>query len=858
MDVDKRKLGTCIVRQCLLVVLISSFGASVKFGLISPIEVVEEWGCQDTEIRLTCSNLDSTIAILEATFKPNCSLSGRNSSSRNATDENCVQFDLKRLTPKPVPRLDETVAARRLLEVLRRSHKKEDDRTEPTVQTVKTASFDFGLKPKDDVNDLKRKRLTLRASLESLLVEYLRGFAPNDDDGFADDRSRVKRSAAATGLQNNDDQNRNENSDAENVNSSNVREDENRVRNNYSDKNTNEFDVVADDRANRTTNASRSFCPERRQRITQLDRNELTKAIQNISEHEHNIRSLLNYRCSGKNHCSFVFNEDHPFSVLWPYGIVHIKYICMERYRLNKFCGEHLVVVNEVPELEPEEPDDMPQQRSLPNENDVERVPSGLREENRDGPIAEALIQNEQMFHHLKILKPSPSEIENERRKSALVTEKIDKPRKGVYSQDFRVMKVLPAHLDDFNDIEKIADEFYFKKEEEEVENEDIINSENSMHTKTTTTTVGSTEPTVYTSHINPIEHADNTKSIIENTVFDSSNNGLRDVRSTLGYDEMHNHKHLSSLVPTMQTSETAATHTQQQTTVNLWNNELLPPNVNIFETVPIDSGSNDIFAPNENQTNGQSNAKIRIENEFTVINTNRADVGEKESIEESEEDYDASYEDDVVEVTGPKVWRKNNHRAHTSYQKTAIRQPLLQQGFIASPGYPKYYVGNSNCSWRITVTSGQRIRLVLLDVNLRYDPVCKDYLQIVDVENRIMLYKNCTEIVKPLEILSESNELQIAIRTTSALAYPKRGILIYYTEHASVKVKKDDPYVTQLWKQSRPGAKPDQADPLFDILIPLLIMVGLFVGNALILLVIWRYRKKRKNQQEEEGLARL
>lgn len=55
-------------------------------------EVVEEWGCQDTEIRLTCSNLDSTIAILEATFKPNCSLSGRNSSD----DENCVQFDLKR------------------------------------------------------------------------------------------------------------------------------------------------------------------------------------------------------------------------------------------------------------------------------------------------------------------------------------------------------------------------------------------------------------------------------------------------------------------------------------------------------------------------------------------------------------------------------------------------------------------------------------------------------------------------------------------------------------------------------------------------------------------------------------------
>lgn len=285
-------------------------------------------------------------------------------------------------------------------------------------------------------------------------------------------------------------------------------------------------------------------------------------------------------------------------------------------------------------------------------------------------------------------------------------------------------MKVLPASLDDFNDIEKIADEFFFKKEEDvEIDDDDdavAINDINAKHKSSlaTKTTVESTEPTVHTTHTKSIElHTDNTKNTIENT-FDSSNNGLRDVRSTIGYDELHNHKYLTSIQPiqTISADDTTATHTQQ-TTVNLWNNELLPPNTNIFETMPVDS-SFDIFSTNENQTNDQSNAKIvRTENDFTVINTNRADIDREW---ESGEEYEDSDEDYEVRFDGNKVWRKNRIRTHTSYQKTAIRQPLLQQGFIASPGYPKYYVGNSNCSWRITVPGGQRIRIILLDSNLR------------------------------------------------------------------------------------------------------------------------------------------
>lgn len=73
----------------------------------------------------------------------------------------------------------------------------------------------------------------------------------------------------------------------------------------------------------------------------------------------------------------------------------------------------------------------------------------------------------------------------------------------------------------------------------------------------------------------------------------------------------------------------------------------------------------------------------------------------------------------------------------------------------------------------------------------------------------------------------------------------------------------------------------PNEADAIYDILIPLLIMIGLFVVNGFILMIIWRYRKKRyfdygkkncfldikpfsisfffrKNLAEDDGLARL
>lgn len=199
---------------------------------------------------------------------------------------------LNRLTPpKHDPIFDEKLAGRRFLEALRQ-HDKMENHTSP-VPAVQTASFNFGTKPKEDAKELKRKRMSLRASLEELLVEYLNLHSLTaDSDGSNDDRllRRRKRLSISpqTSASQRNERNSNENSDDDDENNVNNRELNNNIQS--------VENVQFDDKMNATENGTQTVCPQRRQRITQLDRTELAAAIQYVSEHEHNIRQLLNYR----------------------------------------------------------------------------------------------------------------------------------------------------------------------------------------------------------------------------------------------------------------------------------------------------------------------------------------------------------------------------------------------------------------------------------------------------------------------------------------------------------------------------------------------------------------------------------
>lgn len=192
-----------------------------------------------------------------------------------------------RYMPEERPmKLTESEAGRRFLDALRKSGNKDTNVkvVTPTEQhDYQIAALGFGLQPTKlpnvtNPNELKRKRMRLRNTLEELLVEYLNSLSSEDSTHL--ERFRAKRSL--TEPSNIDKLEQLEEID---LNSD------------------SEFKISSDDSPHvaaktdeRNETLAAQMCGEQRQRITQLDRNELDAAIQRAAQNEHNIRRQLNHR----------------------------------------------------------------------------------------------------------------------------------------------------------------------------------------------------------------------------------------------------------------------------------------------------------------------------------------------------------------------------------------------------------------------------------------------------------------------------------------------------------------------------------------------------------------------------------
>ncbi|XP_053673757.1 uncharacterized protein LOC128724016 [Anopheles nili] len=1113
-------LGCCITIAC----------GAMEEMMIAPIEVIEEWGCYDTEIRLTCGNLESKIAILEARFTPRC---------LEERSENCVYVDEHSIAHPYASQkvdklvLEETEAGRRFLATLRRSHEKELEAASHEPGARELTSDRRGTAGSSTVaarSLVKDKRSSLRATLEHLLVRYLRRLTSGDDDGTDEPggyevAARYRRQSPAVmepdgvGMPAPDDTNpaTTESTPPPGGFSNSM---EITLLTNDTDTNLTEpiwdepgasgwqapdqppdvapgygssgpsasglvsavgprAEDASDDRQDGdgtgdsvvgelrqdvkpVEGRNGGECGSVRKRVSQLDRFELERSMRNGSFREYNIRNALNYRCSGKNHCSFIFSQDHPFAVVWKEGTVRIKYICMDDFRISKYCGEHLIVGNEV-HWEPLDGDSEEDSTDSADEsyragygpgtgpvvtgspahswrrsasepstdgiangsandaagpasyNEPSGEPNDGAEDLRDDssaalvrevlergyaeggsqyrrlvragassggePRAEALQgATVHSFHNLKILKPvddvdslleqeqqqhhqhqqqhqQQQHNDTDRSPDAEATRNRNRQRQKVFSQDFRVLKILPSNLDVVEDIKQIGNEYYFKKDVEVV----VDDSENEIvegdgaggksreetqpvvnyTTGTTSDGNGMTETldiVVLPAPTKDIEIYDNEllpPDVPASVQPDDDISVIGLITPTRGTATPYTSSNVvttpeeSPIRSTGSSSSTPST-SSVETTLGHWDIDRLDLPLPAEESDPLVEEN----PPNRTRlagddSDGESTPPFSFNNRTfqTIQDTVRQEFEENQgpypplgNYDEDETEDDFDDEDDGAGEEfeswryGPDGRPVKSHKKYMSVQRTLLKHPL-RQGFLMTPSYPKYYIGDSTCRWTLYAGVHQRIKLTVLDLALRSDDECRDYLQVVDLNTNQTLFHSCTESSRPIEIVSIQERLEVSVRTTTKVIYPKRGVLIHYTA-LGCEVPTPTPGHMRLVRRTEHRAKyvcdplhvfPDngesirelictarhtwnrplpaciekrategsglvshyeqkrkygdidsmsdkQADTVYDILIPSLIIAGLFIVNGIVFAVIMRYRNKRKQRLDLES----
>ncbi|KAI4480092.1 hypothetical protein M0804_010453 [Polistes exclamans] len=206
-------------------------------------------------------------------------------------------------------------------------------------------------------------------------------------------------------------------------------------------------------------------------------------------------------------------------------------------------------------------------------------------------------------------------------------------------------------------------------------------------------------------------------------------------------------------------------------------------------------------------------------------------------------------------------------------YCNVEVKIPKGEEGgYLKSPGYPLYYSGGYSCGWTFKSSPGERIVLTFHDLNIRSpesDGSCVDVVRIREKGNT--LFERCG-IAAGITIISNSNLVTLDLITSTRL-YPARGFLLQYqatsavilkteNEHhhlsslsgdnvlgAGVRIGRGEGAIANENGQimdSAQSAMMKQADYVVDVVLPTVLIALLFVGNAIIVYIIFQYRKRK------------
>lgn len=190
----------------------------------------------------------------------------------------CIFYRLTsaHISPRFDYRNQETQAGRKFLQTLR----KHDDEIENNDETIRNSNY-------DKIDPIEKKD-NLRASLERLIVEYLKKLTSDDRESFEDNPRNRRNLNNLTSLVpvKSDSENLNNKTDSEVI--------EERIEIGVRNITVSESVDSYEDKINMLY--EQTMCSERKRRIAQLDRFELEDALKNETDTEHNIRRILNYR----------------------------------------------------------------------------------------------------------------------------------------------------------------------------------------------------------------------------------------------------------------------------------------------------------------------------------------------------------------------------------------------------------------------------------------------------------------------------------------------------------------------------------------------------------------------------------